>query len=267
MQIDVAGIERATLAAVSPEAQLEWDGWLMGFDSGSVWRAKSAAPLAHVGLNALQASHNIDAIELQYQHRCQAHADGTTQAAKLGSNAIFRLADMPCFNNLREQLAQRGYAPVKSTWVQVAPVQAMWQVSTGEPADVDIAPDAAWAQLFLGEGLEAEDGANRIRNLTRAEANVYASLRINGPSGPQTLAGGAASFSHGWASVHGMRTHKQNRGQGLAARVLKALALAAQERRIEQVFLQVEAENWNAQRLYKKAGFATAWAYRYWCKN
>lgn len=264
MRTDIAGIERATLAAVSPDGQLEQDGWLLGFGSGSIWRAKSAAPLAHTSLSALQAEVCVDAIEQQYQTWAQGRATGA------GGNAIFRLADVPCFDNLRQHLARRAYVPVKPTWVQVAQVEPMLQVAQGEPADVDASPDTAWAQLFLGEGFDAVDGANRIRNLTRAGsgagANVYASVREGGPTAPQTLAGGAASFSHGWASVHGMRTHAQRRGQGLAGRVLKALALAARERGLNQVFLQVEANNPSAQALYRRAGFTTAWVYRYWCK-
>ena len=256
MQADIETLERATLAAVSPDAQLEQDGWLLGFDSGTIWRAKSAAPLAHVALSAAQATRCIAAIERQYQGRATGSARG----------AIFRLADVPCFDNFRHQLGEYGYTPVKPTWVQVAPVRAMLQVTQGEPADVDLAPDEAWAGLFLGEGLDPADGASRIRNLARAPANVYASVREGGPTGRQTLAGGAASFSHGWASVHGMRTHAQHRGQGLAGRVLKALALAAQERGLHQVFLQVEAGNTGAQALYQRAGFQTVWIYHYWQK-
>jgi hypothetical protein len=40
---DVEAIERATVAAVSPEAVEELDGWLLAFDTGTVGRAKSAA--------------------------------------------------------------------------------------------------------------------------------------------------------------------------------------------------------------------------------
>ena len=256
MQSDVEGIERATLAAVSPDAQLEHGDWLLGFDGGSIWRAKSAAPLAHSALEEAQAAQCITTIEHHYQSR-----QGCTTGP--GIQPIFRLADVPCFETVRRQLILRGYTPLKPTWVQVASVQAMLQTSQGEPAEVDLAPDDAWAQLFLGEGFDPVDGASRIRNLARAPANVYASVRDRG----STLAGGAASFSHGWASVHGMRTHAQHRGQGLAGRVLKALALVARERGLDRVFLQVEANNTGAQALYQRAGFATAWVYRYWSKQ
>jgi ribosomal protein S18 acetylase RimI-like enzyme len=36
------------------------------------------------------------------------------------------------------------------------------------------------------------------------------------------------------------------------------------QRNIARVYLQVEEDNAKAIGLYKKAGFATAWRYRYW---
>ena len=53
------------------------------------------------------------------------------------------------------------------------------------------------------------------------------------------------------------------RGQGLAARLLRAMAAEAQRQGIARVFLQVDAGNAPAQALYRRAGFTTAWAYAY----
>lgn len=44
---DIEAIERATIAAVSPEAFEELEGWILPFDSGTVSRARSAVPLHH----------------------------------------------------------------------------------------------------------------------------------------------------------------------------------------------------------------------------
>ena len=268
-------IEPATLAAVSPDAQTELDGWLLGFDVGTITRAKSAAPLRHPApdavMDAARSAHCIQAIEHQYSQRSLGAGAGAGAVAGAGagtaagaaSQAMFRLPDLPGFDLFRQQLARRGYTAVKPTWVQVAPVQSLLDLTPALAAEVDAVPDSAWCQLFLGEGFDPVDGACRIRNLTRSSANVYASLREGG----QTWAGGAASFSHGWASVHGMRTHARHRGQGLAGRVLKALAQAAQQRGLQRVFLQVEANNPAAQALYRRAGFSTAWTYHYWIKT
>ncbi len=244
----VETIERATLAAVAPQAIHALPGWLLPMDDSSIGRAKSAVPLSHTPPTAAQAMRWMADIEELYQSR--------------GHPVALRLPTHAAWAPLHDALAAQAYQSGKPTCVQIGTVSALRAITQAQPADVDTAPDTAWAELFLGEGFDVADGASRIRNLTRATSNVYASLREGG----RTLAGGAASFSHGWASVHGMRTHAAQRGQGLAGRVLAGLADAASARGFTQVFLQVEADNTGALALYRRAGFATAWMYQYWKK-
>ena len=240
--VDVASLERATIAAVGPEAVEELEGWLLPFDSGTVGRAKSAVPLAHAAADAGLVAR----IEARYAAR--------------GLQAVFRVATEPCFDVLRQELTRRGYRAGKPTLVQTGSARTMRQVTIQNPADLDPTPDAAWAALFLGEGFDPVDGASRVKSLSRARDSIYASLRESG----QTLAAGAGSYSNGWASVHGMRTDQAHRGRGLAGRVLAALADEAARRGLDRTFLQVETGNEAAQALYRRAGFTTAWAYEYW---
>ncbi|WP_395318496.1 GNAT family N-acetyltransferase [Variovorax sp. UC74_104] len=241
---DIEAIERATIAAVSPDLTEELDGWLLPFAGGTVKRAKSAVPL-HRG----PVDHaTLDRIEDRYDSR--------------QAKPALRLADAPCFDGLRTELERRHYVADSPTCVQLASVRRMQEVVApgGALADVDRAPDAAWSALFLGEGFDPVDGAHRVRMLSRAKGTLYASVRENG----RTLAAGAMAFGHGWASVHGMRTDQAQRGRGLAARVLAGLAQAAVERGFERVFLQVDAGNHAALSLYRRAGFETQWKYSYW---
>jgi ribosomal protein S18 acetylase RimI-like enzyme len=240
--LDVKGLERATASAVSPEAVEELDGWLLAFDSGSVNRAKSAAPLAHTACD--------EAVVSKIEARYAAH----------GLAPLFRLPQLACFDGLRRELTLRGYSAERPTLVQLGTVGAMRAAFTQSPAEMAAAPDAAWAALFLGEGFDPVEGASRVAKLGGAHGSLYASVREAGA----TVAAGAAAFSHGWASVHGMRTAPAFRGRGLAGRVLAGLADAALERGMERVFLQVEAGNIAAQALYRRAGFETAWSYMYW---
>jgi len=241
---DIEAIERATVAAVSPEASEELDGWLLPFDGGTVKRAKSAVPLHRSAVDAA----TLDRIEDRYNSRRVAPA--------------LRLADADCFDGLRAELERRHYVEDNPTCVQIGTVRQMRQVMAGAGplADVDRTPDDAWAALFLGEGFDPVDGAHRVRSLARAKGSLYASVRENG----RTVAAGAMAFGHGWASVHGMRTDKAHRGRGLAGRVLAGLAQAALTAGFERVFLQVDAQNHPALSLYRRAGFTTHWQYRYW---
>lgn len=239
---EIETIERATVAALSPDAVEEFHGWLLCFDSGTVNRTRSAVPLRHVPVDLAI----VDQIEARYQ----AH----------GLRTMFRLANEACFDELRRELLRRGYQAGQAMLVQVAPVKAMRGVSEASPAETADLPDSAWTDLFLAEGFDPVDGASRAKALGHARNSVFASVRENG----KTVAGGAGAFSHGWSSVHGMRTDQAFRGKGLAGRVLASVAAAATQRGIEKAFLQVENLNASALSLYRRAGFETAWSYDYW---
>jgi ribosomal protein S18 acetylase RimI-like enzyme len=241
---DIEAIERATVAAVSPQAQEEIPGWLLPFDTGTVGRARSAVPLAHVAPDAAM----LDDIEARYAARALP--------------VMWRLPDIPAFDAFSKALHARGYAAGKPTHVQTAPVASVMSVSPGPFAQTATRPDANWAAVFVGEGFDPVDGASRVATLSRAPDALFASIR----EGDETVAAGMGGFSHGWASVHGMRTAQHCRGRGLAGRVLATVAQAAQSRGIERIFLQVEASNASALALYRRAGFETAWTYSYWKK-
>ena len=241
---DIEAIERATVAAVSPQAQEGLPGWLLPFDTGTVGRARSAVPLAHVP----PPTAVLEDIEARYVMRALP--------------VMWRLPDIPAFDAFSNLLHVRGYAAGKPTHVQTAAASSVMNVSPGPFAQTAPRPDAAWAAVFVGEGFDPVDGASRVATLSRAPDALFASIR----DGDETVAAGMGGFSHGWASVHGMRTAQHCRGRGLAGRVLATLAKAAQSRGIERIFLQVEASNASALALYRRAGFVTAWTYRYWKK-
>jgi ribosomal protein S18 acetylase RimI-like enzyme len=129
-----------------------------------------------------------------------------------------------------------------------------WQVA------VNTHPNAAWQSVFLGQGFDPVDAAARIRNLSRATHSLYLHVTQDG----QAVACGAASVSHGWLGVHGMRTAVNYRRQGLAAAILREMALQAMGLGLTRAFLQVDAGNTLALDLYRRAGFRAAWLYAYW---
>ena len=239
---DIDAIERATIAAVAPQALETLDGWLLPMDGGTIGRAKSAVPLdaADTSIATLQR------IAGRYQAQ--------------GLRAAFRIADLPRWATLRSHLAELGYEAARPTWVQVATTAAMAALAPAVNVALEPRPDAAWEALFLGPGFDPVDGASRVRSLSRATGSLYASVREDGA----TLAAGALAFGHGWLSIHGMRTDAAHRGRGLAGRILAAAGEAALARGINRCFLQVEEANAAAQALYHRAGFQTVWSYAYW---
>lgn len=254
-QPDIEAIERATVATVSPEATEEFADWLIAFDRGTIGRAKCAVPLRH-GEYSID---DIAAIEARYAVR--------------GLPPMFRLADDPCFASLHAALRDAGYRDDRQSLVQVAATRDVRALVVEPAVAIAAMPDDAWGRVFLGEGFDPVDGANRVRALTRAPDAVYACVRADhamvaegSSQNADAIAAGAASFGYGWASIHAMRTALAHRGEGLAGRILSALAQVALDRGFDRMFLQVEENNAGAQSLYRRAGFTDAWRYAYWSR-
>lgn len=239
---DIAAIERATLAAVPPEAQEERAGWLLAYDGGTVGRSHSGVPLAHDETTAAAWPQVVAAY--------RAH----------GRRPVLRLPAVPAFEAQHAALQAQGLAPTQPTLVKTTALSQFHVYRPREDVRLADAPSAAWSQVFLGEGFDPVDGASRLAILGRARNSLFASIE----SGGQVVAVGSASLAHGWCGIHGMRTLPAWRGQGLASGILAALAQAARARGLERAFLQVEAANAGAQALYRQAGFETRWRYHYW---
>jgi len=240
--VDLAAIERATVAAVAPAKVAEVDGWIVALDPGTIGRAHSAAPLrAEVSADA------VPEIEALY--------------AGEGLSAVWRIGDEPGHSAVSDDLTARGYEPSLPTLLKTGRISAMLAAGRGDPAELIATPDAAWAAVFTGEGFEPVDGLNRVAAFTRSPGALYGRVRDE----ERTVAVGVMSFHGGWASIHGMRTSQDARGQGAASRILATLAAEAAGRGIEDVFLQVTEEN-PARALYRRFGFEHRRRYFYWRK-
>jgi ribosomal protein S18 acetylase RimI-like enzyme len=234
-------MERATEAAVAPPEVLEIGGWLVPLDDTTVGRAKSAVPLSH--------SPRLDVLPqilAAYEAR--------------GLPANLRIADAPGLDRVRDALTGQGFHPYKPTLVKVGDVARLAAFAEGGVVLLD-APDDGFASVFLGQGFDPEDGAQRVRVLKRAPDAVFAAVREGG----RTVAVGCASFGHGWGGIHGMRTATDARGRGHAGRILAALGREMQARGVARVQLQVEEGN-PARSLYRKAGYEAVWRYLYWVR-
>lgn len=241
---DIESLERATLDAVAPPRLHALPYWLVPFDNSTIGRAKSAVPLRHHGLDA----NDVGDINALYDSQ------------KLPS--AFRIADVPTLANIQAALRRLGFAPTQPTLVQVGTVQGLVGMPCDAPAAVSPTPTSSWSGVYTAPGFDAEDGTNRVRALSRSPCVVYAAVCDGVDMRP--VAAGTASLSQGWAGIHGMRTVIDERGRGLATRILSGLGSHARNLGIERVFLQVEEDNLSAIALYRRAGFTTAWRYHYW---
>jgi len=236
---DLEQLERDTVAAVAPPEVLEIGGWLVPLDNGTIGRAKSAVPLRHdLGAEA------VGKIVAAYRDR--------------GLSPAFRIADVASLAPVCAALEAYGLAPEQPTVFKTGSIAQLAAFSEAS-ARILSQPDAAWAGVFLGEGFDPADGAHRVAALARSPGAIYGAAGKDG----QTQAVGVMSFGARWAGIHGMRTAPAHRGKGLAGAILAALGREAQARGYQEVSLQVEEAN-PARRIYRAAGFAPLWRYRYW---
>ena len=243
MDIDIESLELATLDAVAPAQVGTHAGWLLPFDNTTIGRAISAVPVRHDAIDPSQ----IPDIEARYAER--------------GLKTQFRIADVAGLSDLHTALSRHGYTAQQATWTLVGKVQD-WPAAPSRTVHLGTQPSQPWESVYLSEDFDPVDGANRVRALSRSDCLVYGWLA----DADAAVCAGTAAFSRNWVSLHGLRTLAKARGKGCASDLIAALGQEARKRNIARCFLQVEAENASAIRLYRSVGFQTAWLYHYWRK-
>jgi N-acetylglutamate synthase len=256
----IEAIERATLDAVAPNYVAQLPGWLVPFARGSVGRAKSAVPITHAAPDP-QAIKRILALY-------KAGAVDQNLGLAAPQPAQFRLPSIARFDEFKVDLSSLGFVASKSTHVQTADPKALFKATHARDTQTRLLlstrPDQSWAAVYRRQGFDAQDAEHRIRLLSLAKDAVYGTV-VNHDG--FALTAGVMSISHGWASVHGIRTDPLYQGRGLATQLMAGFGQRAVERSLNSIFLQVEAENQNALRLYQRIGFKTQWQYTYWAQH
>jgi GNAT superfamily N-acetyltransferase len=215
--------------------------WRLNASLGRSGRINSCWPLGDPGVGVDDA---ILAVEGWYRAR-----DLPT---------VFKLADGATFpEDLGLRLTALGYRPDTETIVMIGPVVGERE---GEVALSDY-PDACFESVFVGAGPGGDDARERLEALARTPSpRAFACIFRDGA--PAAI--GACATEAPWTGVFAMRTLPDHRRKGLARRLLAALLAAAREAGALTAWLQVEAANHGALRLYEGMGFAPAYRYLYW---
>lgn len=217
--------------------------WRLHAASGFSGRANCCWPIGEPG-RPLDAA--IAAVEAWY--------------AGQGLPPLFKPVDAPQSGPLAARLAARGYSPRTPTLVMTGPLAAAPALAA---ASLAADPDDGFARLFAAVQDDPADAAERIQTLRRIPApRAFAQVTADG----ETAAIGACAIEHEWVGIFGMRTAARHRRRGHARAVIAALSAAAAQAGARRAYLQVEAGNAPAIRLYRSLGFETAYSYRYWAR-
>jgi N-acetylglutamate synthase len=164
---------------------------------------------------------------------------------------------------LDQVLERRGFSKEAPTYVLTARAdQVESQTTSYDHARVELAAQATdnWLQLW-GEIFKLTDvGEQNIEILQRiGPAAVFGSVYEN----HEAVAVGMAVAERGWVGLFGCGTIPEKRRQGTGSHLVNALIGWAMGRESENVYLQVEEENLDAQSFYLALGFARMYSYHY----
>ena len=246
----LARIEDAGINASAPREQLWIDGWLVRFSPG---KAKRARCVQAVAAGRLPLDERLA--------RC------LSVFAAAGLQPYFRITPFSQPERLDEALAARGMGRIDDTRVMVASLREdglALSRDEGAPDGIEFRPVAGdafaeWVGRQRGSSAEARAAhAERIRQSPVPHRALAAIDRAG-----QTVAGGQVVVEGDLAGLYDIFSVEAARGRGVARALCRQLLRLAVAAGAQDAYLQVDASNAPARRVYERLGFADGYAYHY----
>ncbi|MDI6102366.1 GNAT family N-acetyltransferase [Actinoplanes sp. NEAU-A12] len=233
----VAKVERHAVTAWPSAHTEQAGGWLLRHTPGVTKRRNnSALPPAP----DTRPEETIDAVEAFYAGR---DLPVTVQISPAGQHTALDAA-----------LAARGYRHEAPTLVLTAPAaEVVSRAPAGPAVEITAGLTPGWRDAYANLA---------VSDLVLARMRLptgYASVTVDG----RTAALGLFVAGDGLTGVYCMATEPRFRRRGFAAAILRAGAEWSVTHRADLMYLQVEADNEGARRLYGKAGFTHSHGYHY----
>ena len=246
----LARIEEAGINASAPREQRWIDGWLVRFSPGKAKRARCIQAVAPGRLP-------ID----QKLARC------LPVFAAAGVRPCVRITPFSEPAGLDRRLAEMGMERLDDTHVMVAPSIARPQAlpavgPAAQAARIESVDGASFAR-WIGEarGSSALERSSHEERIVRPAVPHRAFLAFDSDGTP--VAGGQAVTEDDITGLYDVFTLPARRGQGFAERICRHLLDDAVEAGATIAYLQVDAENESARRVYRRLGFEDAYTYHY----
>ncbi len=240
----LARVEEAAINASAPPQQRWIDGWLLRYSPGKAKRARCVNPVA-------DGRHSLDA----------RLAECARVLGDVNLPLIVRITPFARPIGLDDWLAARGMVRIDDTRTMVAvsigsSAPRLPVALTLEPADA-----AAFAEA-VGE-LRGSPSAHRAAHAQRLLSSPVPYrgwlLRDRGA----VLACAQIAIDADLAGIYDVYTAPAARGRGLATALCAALLVRARSAGASKAYLQVDADNGPARRVYRRLGFVDAYAYHY----
>lgn len=245
--VQLARIEEAGLNAAQPPQQLLLDGWLLRFSPGKARRARS--------VNAISAGR----LPLEQKLALCRH-----WYERFGPPLLFRVTPFSQPATLDRFLAAEGFVAFDETRVMSRPLHDRDCGDEDLPAsEVDCASFAqAVGRLRGSPPLQIEAHARRLLSAPLLGSTVR--LVAYADQGQQEpVAAGQVVVERELAGLYDIVTAEGARGRGYGSAISRRLLAAAQAMNASTAYLQVDAGNAPARRIYQALGFVDRYAYWY----
>lgn len=240
MTPDTRRLEELALNSSAPPGQLLYDGWLLRLLPGKAKRARS--------VNAVYPSTAPLDAKIAYCERLYRSAN---------LPAIFRITPFSEPADLDAELERRGYERFDVTAVEAAEIDpAHLREASVEPMDL-----AAWVDAV--GALRGSPREHRAAHLARLQGMPLAMRAVAIREGGRIVATGLAIVEDETAGLFDIITHDDVRQQGYGRRIVQGLLRHGWELGGRNAYLQVQADNVPARRLYAQFGFAERYTYWY----
>lgn len=238
-----ARFEDAGLSCAQPPQQAIYDGWLLRWSPGKAKRAKSVNA---IGAGRLPLARKLEAVERFYAQR--------------GLPPIYRLTPFSQPPELDAALHAAGYRHFDHTRVMGLDLAARSTVASPPcaPVSVDVTTlSRTAAALRDSPAIEGDAEAQRLA-FTTVPAHYLVLTDNDAP-----IACGCLMVDDDVAGIFNMVTAPAQRGRGWATALVAALLDHAAARGARHAYLQVDAANEPARRVYRRFGFTDRYAYWY----